>query len=301
MKKGKILTNPLIRSVLRAPFPQREKEELVRDGAVLGRGSTTDAPLFGAGMSTTVYGREHAEALSFYRSLNSALAAGIEPESVLLFLTLPVSETETVLANRMRRFQNLAEGENLRISGGHTTFSENVRVPVLGTVISGKFAKKEACPQKLSGLDLVIAGTAGAAGASLYLEEHRKTLRERFTDAFLDGAKIREEELSVRKAAGILSEEGAIMHDISEGGAFSALYTFAEGLGTGFSVDLYAVPILQETIEICNFFDVNPYEMLSTGAILAAVRDGKSCVGKLTDAGIRSLRHAFRQLSDRFS
>ena len=42
----------------------------------------------------------------------------------------------------------------------------------------------------------------------------------------------------------------------------------------------------QETIEICEFFDLNPYEFLSGGSLLLAVKDGEELVRELGAQGI---------------
>ena len=41
------------------------------------------------------------------------------------------------------------------------------------------------------------------------------------------------------------------------------------------SVDLKAIPIRQETVEICECFRLNPYQLLSTGALLVVTENGK--------------------------
>ena len=46
--------------------------------------------------------------------------------------------------------------------------------------------------------------------------------------------------------------------------------------------------ICQETVEICEFFGVNPYQMLSTGALLIAAADGEGLVQKMALEGIPS-------------
>ncbi|MBR6321773.1 MAG: hypothetical protein IKR59_02785 [Lachnospiraceae bacterium] len=298
MKKGKILTNPLIRSVLRHPFAQHEAQALARDGAVL--------YVDGAAVNTTVYGGADAEAIAFYRSLNSALAAGILPACVLLSLTLPETETERDISGRMERFQALAARENLAVAGGHTTVSDHVTLPVMTVTVSGRFAEgypagsgaagnaaagkaaagngavRRPCP----GDALMMTGAAGECGAALMARSYHEKLAGRFSEAFLEGAALDAARLSVRNAAEILLKENAVMHDVSEGGVFSALYTFAEGHACGFTADLKKIPVCQETIEICDYLGVNPYELLSTGALLFSVPDGEGTQKKLQESGI---------------
>ena len=61
---------------------------------------------------------------------------------------------------------------------------------------------------------------------------------------------------------------------MGEGGFLAALWKIAEASGVGLSADLRSVPIRQETIEICEVFDVNPYKLLSGGSILLGIRGG---------------------------
>jgi hydrogenase expression/formation protein HypE len=37
----------------------------------------------------------------------------------------------------------------------------------------------------------------------------------------------------------------------------------AEASGVGLEIDLKKIPVRQETIEICEFFGINPYELIS--------------------------------------
>ena len=59
-----------------------------------------------------------------------------------------------------------------------------------------------------------------------------------------------------------------------------------EAGGCGLQVDVKAIPIRQETVEICEFFDVNPYQIMSSGSMLIAAKDGLKVMRALQDAGI---------------
>ena len=58
------------------------------------------------------------------------------------------------------------------------------------------------------------------------------------------------------------------MHDIADGGVFAGLWQLAEKNGVGIEVDLKSIPVRQETIEVCEFFDINPYKLRSDGSLL---------------------------------
>ena len=93
--------------------------------------------------------------------------------------------------------------------------------------------------------------------------------------------------LSLASEAAVAAKSGArAMHDVSGGGIYAALWEIAEGAGTGLEVDLKKIPVKQETIEIAEFFELNPYQMLSGGSLLIVVKNGKEMVGCLQNAGI---------------
>ena len=51
------------------------------------------------------------------------------------------------------------------------------------------------------------------------------------------------------------------MRQVGEGGIFAALYRLAKEADTGLVVDLKAMPVRQETIEICEYYKLNPYQL----------------------------------------
>ena len=50
---------------------------------------------------------------------------------------------------------------------------------------------------------------------------------------------------------------------MGEGGILRALWKMAEASRVGLRADLRKIPVRQETIEICERFDLNPYKLLS--------------------------------------
>ena len=78
------------------------------------------------------------------------------------------------------------------------------------------------------------------------------------------------------------------LHDVSMGGIFASLWEIAERAGCGLDIDLKKIPIRQETIEITNYLGVNPYQLISGGALLFIAPDGERAVKKLEEAGINA-------------
>jgi hydrogenase maturation factor len=95
------------------------------------------------------------------------------------------------------------------------------------------------------------------------------------------------EYLSVRPEAQICAGEGAdFLVDLSEGGIYAALWRLSVKTRRGLRVDMAAIPLLQETIELANYYDIDPYKMRSAGSLLAVTADADALVEALEGSGI---------------
>lgn len=84
----------------------------------------------------------------------------------------------------------------------------------------------------------------------------------------------------------IAEEAGAsALYAMGEGGFLSALWKMAEASEVGLEADFRKVPIRQETIEVCEIFDLNPYKLQADGAVLIGIRGGEALVQRLRNEG----------------
>lgn len=128
---------------------------------------------------------------------------------------------------------------------------------------------------------------AGLEGTTILAKDKEAELLSRYPADLVESAKELIEHISVVKEAKIAREYGvAAMHDITEGGVFGALWEMAEASGVGLSVDLKKIPLRQETVEICEFFDLNPYMLMSSGCMLMAADHGNELAEALNREGI---------------
>ena len=65
-----------------------------------------------------------------------------------------------------------------------------------------------------------------------------------------------------------------------------AIWELAEGAGTGLTVDLKKLPLRQETVEVCECCNINPYELKSGGCVVMTSEDGCGLVAALEAGGI---------------
>ncbi|MDE6212894.1 MAG: hypothetical protein K2M70_05385 [Lachnospiraceae bacterium] len=130
--------------------------------------------------------------------------------------------------------------------------------------------------------DIVVSKWIGLEGTVELVEQYREKLRERFPARMIDEAAAFEKYLSVMPEAATAMKSGVCgMHGVSRGGIFAGLWEMAQEAGVGLEVDLRKIPVRQETIEICEVFGENPYELLSGGCLIMTTKDGNTLVTAL--------------------
>ena len=132
------------------------------------------------------------------------------------------------------------------------------------------------------GQDVVVSKWIGLEGTALLARRYREGLLSRYPTYLVDEAAGFERYLSVLPEAAAAVEAGACaMHDVSEGGIFAALWELAEAAGVGLTIELKKLPLRQETVEVCEYCNVNPYELLSGGSLIMTADDGPGLVAAL--------------------
>lgn len=293
MKIGKVPENVLKRSVLKQIHTKRPE-------VVLGAGVGEDCAAIKLAEDETLVMStdpitgtvQDIGTLAIGVTVNDLASAGAEPVGVLLTMLLPPSIEEPCLKKIMAQVEEAAAKVKVQIMGGHTEVTAAVNQPIIsvcgvgkvkdGRVISTAGAK--------AGMDILVTKWIGIEGTSILAKEKEKELLTRFSAPFIQKAKELDAYLSVLPEAAVAVRSGvSAMHDVTEGGIFGALWEMAEASGVGLEIDLKKIPIRQETVEVCEFFNINPYELISSGCMLMAAENGPTLVRELEKAGIPAI------------
>ena len=223
---------------------------------------------------------------------NNLAAKGAEPVAVLITLLLPENTEEPDIKKLMAEADGACQELHMQIAGGQTRVTTAVKVPCGVVTGIGKISKEThhrlrgAAP----GQDVVISKWIGLEGTSLLAKQYGELLSERLPAYFVEEAAGFDRLLSVVPEAPTAVKSGVCaMHDVSEGGIFGALWELAEGAGVGLTIDLKKLPLRQETVEVCECCNVNPYELLSGGCLLMTCEDGSALVSALRAEGIAAV------------
>lgn len=290
MKIGKVPESVLKRSVFKQ-IKHRRNEVLVspgvgRDCSVIGLSEGEAIVLSTDPITGTV---NEIGTLAVHITANDIASSGAELIGIMLTILLPDGARESDLREMMERIEEICEELNIEVLGGHTEVAAAVRQPIVTVTGVGKIQKDEITTT--AGLEpsdeLVMTKWAGLEGTAILAADKEEELISRYSREFIQKGKDMLSHISVVKDAVIAKKVGiSAMHDITEGGIFGGLWEMAAASNVGVEVDLQKIPIKQETIEICEFFDLNPYMLMSSGCLLIATKKGNEMVDMLKKEGI---------------
>ena len=229
--------------------------------------------------------------LAVHVTANDLASNGAEPIGIMVTVLLPNPSSEKTLKNIMEQLQQACSAMNIQIMGGHTEVKDAVNQPVLSITGVGKAKKNQRITTKGAkpGQEIIVTKSIGIEGTYIMATEKEEELSTRYSKEFIEQAKEMKNQLSIVKEAMIAKEYNVTsMHDITEGGIFGALWEVGEASEVGMEIQLSKIPIKQETIEFCNYFDLNPYMLISSGSLLIVADRGNDVVDALKAKGIEA-------------
>lgn len=230
--------------------------------------------------------------LAVHITANDLASSGAEPIGILTSIILPEYTEEPDLRRIMMEIEEACNELSIEVMGGHTEVSDVVKRPIITVTGVGKVKKDKLISTGglRPGDELVMTKWAGIEGTSIIAAEKEDILKKTLPKELIDEAVSYKKLLSVVPEARIAAECGATaMHDVTEGGIFGALWEIGAASGVGIIADLRKIPIKQETIEICEVFDINPYMLISSGSMLIGCPQGNLLVEKLMQNGINAV------------
>lgn len=229
--------------------------------------------------------------LAIHITLNDLAAAGAEPFGVLASLLLPETATEEDVAEIIHQTKSCLANYQVDLLGGHTEVTKAVNQPIMTITGVGRMEKGRWLDSQraAAGDAIIMTKAAGMEGTSILAYEKEEALTNRFGRHLVERAKAMKEDLSVlpeSRLAMTTYPHLKCMHDITEGGVLAGLWEIAGKTGKGLEVNLSDVPIRQETIEISEYYAINPYRLIGSGSMLMITDCPEGLLGLLTEATI---------------
>lgn len=235
--------------------------------------------------------------------LGQLCAKGVDGPVLEISVLLPASWEEADLKKTIRGLKQEMGRRGMEDYTVHARVLGEISAPVLAVSGSGLAAAGFAPGQGAGGWDIglaagctqaglvpgasiVMAGYAALEATACIIHAKREILLERLPGSYLEGGMEKALQTDVRKAIRIAREYGALVRIAGEGGIFNALWGLGRLLDCGMELSLRDILLLQETIEVCEILDVNPYLMLSAGSILAVTKQPEKLLAAYREAGI---------------
>lgn len=141
----------------------------------------------------------------------------------------------------------------------------------------------------MAGQDMVMCGYIGMQGTVCAAKNCRKKLICTLPKDFVDKAAGLSAYIEkVTEVSTVSDNDITAVYQVESGGIFDTLWRISEDFKTGLTVYLKKIPVKQETIEICEVFDVNPYQLLSKGCFIYMTHKGNSLVEHFMSQGINA-------------
>lgn len=290
MKIGKVSESVLKRSVLKHI---KNNHTEIASGAGVG----VDCAVFASGNDSYVSACTQAAVVMdsedvlylIHKAVNNLACTCALPKAALLTVTLPESAQEETLKYFMQVSARICKELQMDILGGHTMVTDKVLASLISITALGNASKNTSLLPggAKPGQDVVVSKWIGLEGTARIAEHQKDQLLTRYPEHLVETA------ISFKTYLSILPEVAtagvsniSAMHDVSEGGIFRALWELAECAGVGLTIDLKKLPVRQETVEVCEFFGISPYELAGGGSLVMTVEDGEALVRELEHAGI---------------
>jgi hydrogenase expression/formation protein HypE len=185
---------------------------------------------------------------------------------------------------------------NVTLCGGHTEITPSVTQPVISGTMIGEVEKKKLVTSAGAkpGDALILTKGLAIEGTAILARECHSRFRKKIPPNLLKRAQnfLYKPGISVVVDARIAREAGKVtaMHDPTEGGVATALKEMADVSSVGMRIEEDALPISRETRLICGQLGIDPFGLISSGALLISspVQEADKVVLSLKSAHIKS-------------
>ena len=305
MNCGKLTESIYERSVVKVVKTNSTENRKFYDGAGLGADCailTADEACAGvvsgqalaSGTDTGVIARAYLAAVNHIATCSAnSMASGLRYVHANITAVVPERLREIKVRNMIEAVSARAGDMGIPILGSNIQVSRAVTEPIATCVVSaGLEFHGDGCPvpgkrKALSDQDIVMTKWIGLEGTALIAQGSAERLRGRYPADIVEEAASFERYLSIATEAATAVKSGAgYLHVVREGGVFGSLWELAAANGVGLVADLKRIPVRQETIEVCEYFDLNPYELLAGGSLLIVAPNGGELVQALETAGV---------------
>lgn len=289
---GKVPNEVLEKSV----FRHLGKE---RDDIILGPALGEDAAIVRAGKEILVVATDPITGaeewigwLAVNVCTNDVATCGVKPRWFTSCILLPENAEEDLIGKICSQADRAASILDVAIISGHCEITPGINHPIvigcsMGVAEDGRYVTSNGAE---IGDEIILSKGAGIEGTAILASDRRNDIVNVFDEKFVKKAENFFEQISVVIDALTAFKTGGVsaMHDPTEGGVIGGLHELADASNIGFQIYQEKILVPEETRKICEYFEVDPFKLISSGSLLIVTKKEKSeeIVEKLARNGV---------------
>ena len=205
---------------------------------------------------------------------NDVATFGVEPSFFFSCIMLPAGAEAKIVETISSQMHAAAKELGIAIVGGHCESTPGLTNPIVVGCVMGLTEKGNyvTAAGAKAGDKLILTKTAGIEGTAILATDREAQLTKIFGPTLLDTVKGFYKQISVVKDALTAYRTGGVhaMHDPTEGGILNGIHEMADAAGLGVRVFEDKISVEPETAKICRFYEIDPLQLISSGALLIA-------------------------------
>jgi hydrogenase maturation factor len=207
---------------------------------------------------------------------NDIATFGVEPTFLLSCILLPENADREIVETISNQMDKAAKNLGIAIIGGHCEVTPGLTNPVvigstIGVTEKGNYVTAGGAKPRDK---LILTKSAGIEGTAILASDRENQLKKALDTRVLNNAKKFYKEISVVKDALTAFKTGGVhaMHDPTEGGIAGGTHEMADASRLGVRIFEEKIQIRPETTMICEFFQIDPLQLIASGSLLIAAK-----------------------------
>jgi hydrogenase expression/formation protein HypE len=203
---------------------------------------------------------------------NDVATFGVEPAFLFSCMLLPENAERKLVETISAQMNAAAKDLGIAIVGGHCESTPSLTNPIvvgctMGLTEKGRYITAGGAKPRD---ELILTKSAGIEGTAILATDREQALKKIMSVTMLQAAKNFYSQISVVKDALTACKTGGVhaMHDPTEGGIAGGIHEMADASNVGAKIFEEAIPVQPETAKICSYFQIDPLQLISSGALL---------------------------------
>lgn len=207
---------------------------------------------------------------------NDVATFGVEPSFFLSCILLPENSDRKTVDVISTQMDEAAKKLGIGIIGGHCEVTLGLSNPIvvgctIGITNKGNYVTAGGAK---AGDLLILTKSVGIEGTAILASDKEEQLKKAIDKTTVENAKKFFNQISIAEEAITAFKTGGVnaMHDPTEGGLAGGIHEMADASKLGVKIFENKIRIQPETLKICEFFKIDPLQLISSGALLISAK-----------------------------